>query len=75
MVKEVLALALLSLLFASLKVGASYNFFNKNMSSKARLVLRQQNSQTLIKFIVTQPDGSETFELFQSHRESITKTL
>ena len=32
-------------LFASLKVGTSYNFFNKNMSSKARVILRQQNSQ------------------------------
>lgn len=27
-------------LFASLKVGTSYNFFNKNMSSKARVILR-----------------------------------
>ena len=32
-------------LFASLKVGTSYNFFNKNMPSKARVILRQQNSQ------------------------------
>ena len=32
-------------LFASLKVGTSYNFFNKSMSSKARVILRRQNSQ------------------------------